>query len=48
LQIATNGFGLAESGGQVVQMFSFKLIPNRNTNVQFTTVAPLRQTPVGG
>jgi hypothetical protein len=41
LAMTPNVLGLAEGGGLEAQMLNFALMPNRITNVQFSTLAPL-------
>jgi hypothetical protein len=43
--LAANVLGLGEVGELEVQMFSFAQMPNRITNVQFSTSAPILPNP---
>jgi hypothetical protein len=43
--LATNGLGLGEVGELEAQMFNKPQMPNRITNVQFSTSAPILPNP---
>ncbi len=45
LKMSYNGLGLGEVGEIEAQMFSFKRMPNRITNVQFSTSVPILPNP---
>jgi len=45
VRVAANGLGLGEVGELEVQMFNFSQMPNRITNVQFSTSAPILPNP---
>jgi hypothetical protein len=44
-RVSANGLGLGEVGELEVQMFNFSQMPNRITNVQFSTSAPILPNP---